>query len=831
MNNISPNTLLAASGDNNPTNNNVRTLIQFLWQVQGATSYYPTPIGLNDVGYGASDETFFFNGLDSTLLSTEYQENVFMVVRNLTSIAPFDQKYDIRFASNANELIDIANSYLFEGQSAYTSISAAINGMLNGNILIMPYNLPNFSTNLQITSDDGNAGNLGIVCGFISGFTSCISKYMNLPTYIRCFTSGYTQGDNVGNIIYSNTNPITLSYANNYGIVMVDGEHLELNNTGDIPFGNEAFSFSCWFNADNTSVTQVLASWGYIQVQINNGRIDIFVDGGNQDLGSNNLIAGTWYNVFYTYDTTSSLLSYELFNFSGSIDSSSITVAINNPTKNFYLSDSTNVDSFVGYIKSSMLYSFTLSQTQIDSDFANMLPLVNATPSVPTTTTSTTSTTTTICAPFINSIVISNGSYTATNGTYNRNNPASGFTQVDGTGFIFNAPGDGWYINYGAGNVAKNTSELGTGTWEPWAPGNSTGITAEYFYYTCPTTTTTTTTTTSTTSTTTTIAAPTATTDGYANLTPNTAQITGTIVSNGGSTITERGIVYSISPNPTIANNKVSDGAGNPDALGQFIHTYTILGTNGNTCYVKIYATNAVGTSYGSQISFSLPCFIKGTKITLASGLKKNIEDISYEDSLLVWNFDEGRFDSANPIWIMTPVLTQYVNIIFSDGSKLGISGHLNHDGGHRIFNLDKGEFTYAIPNEHSPIGTRTFNDKGDIVTIVGKEESSELEEIYNVVTNYHLNIFAEGILTSRRLNNLYPIADMKFIKDERSITSIEEFKGVPAEYYEGLRLGEQPLISTSEGFLVKTPGELAYTLPTISELTQWTIEFINKSL
>jgi hypothetical protein len=179
----------------------------------------------------------------------------------------------------------------------------------------------------------------------------------------------------------------------------------------------------------------------------------------------------------------------------------------------------------------------------------------------------------------------------------------------------------------------------------------------------------------------------------------------------------------------------------------------------------------------------------------------------------------------------MTPVITQYVNILFSDGSKLGISGHLNHDGGHRIFNLDKGEFTYAIPNEHSPIGTRTFNDKGNIVTIVGKEESTEVEEIYNVVTNRHLNIFAEGILTSRRLNNLYPIADMKFIKDERSITSIEEFKGVPVEYYEGLRLGEQPLATNSEGFLVKTPKELAYTLPTVGELTQWTVEFIKKKL
>ena len=329
-----------------------------------------------------------------------------------------------------------------------------------------------------------------------------------------------------------------------------------------------------------------------------------------------------------------------------------------------------------------------------------------------------------------------------------------------------------------------------------------------------------------------TLTVPTVTTDGRGSLADGSAQIIGTVVSNGGSTITQRGIVWSLSPNPTIANNVASDGSGNPDALGQFTHTYTLTpNPHSQTLYVRVYATNTIGTSYGDQISFQCPCFIRGTKITLASGVKKNIEDISYEDSLLVWNFDEGRFDSANPIWIMTPMLTRYVNIIFSDGSKLGISGHLNHDGGHRIFNLDRGEFTYAIPNEHSPIGTRTFNDEGDIVTIVGKEESSDVEEIYNVVTDYHFNIFAEGILTSRRLNNLYPIADMKFVKDERSTTSIEEFKGVPTEYYEGLRLGEQLLAASSEGFLVKTPGELAYTLPTVDELTKWTLEFIEKKL
>ena len=102
-------------------------------------------------------------------------------------------------------------------------------------------------------------------------------------------------------------------------------------------------------------------------------------------------------------------------------------------------------------------------------------------PTTTTTTSSTTSTTTTI-APFINTIIISNGSYTDANGTYTRSTPSEGFTKTDENGYIFFA-GDAWYIfNAGIGNVARNTSELGTGTWEPWAPGNSSGITAEYFY-------------------------------------------------------------------------------------------------------------------------------------------------------------------------------------------------------------------------------------------------------------------------------------------------------------------------------------------------------------
>ena len=103
----------------------------------------------------------------------------------------------------------------------------------------------------------------------------------------------------------------------------------------------------------------------------------------------------------------------------------------------------------------------------------------------------TTTTTTTICVDFINSIVISNGSYAPANGTYTRDNASGAFTNENGSIFF---GGDAWYIfNTAIGNVARNTSTLGTGIWEPWAPGNSSGITAEYSSYICPTTTTTTT--------------------------------------------------------------------------------------------------------------------------------------------------------------------------------------------------------------------------------------------------------------------------------------------------------------------------------------------------
>jgi hypothetical protein len=131
--------------------------------------------------------------------------------------------------------------------------------------------------------------------------------------------------------------------------------------------------------------------------------------------------------------------------------------------------------------KSNLLWEISKQLEALSGIMYNRGTTTTTTSSTTTTTSSTTSTTTTI-GPFINIIIISNGSYTDANGTYTRSTPSEGFTKTDENGYIFFA-GDGWYIfNAGIGNVAKNTSTLGTGTWEPWVPGSSSGITAEYFY-------------------------------------------------------------------------------------------------------------------------------------------------------------------------------------------------------------------------------------------------------------------------------------------------------------------------------------------------------------
>ncbi|MFC2111396.1 fibrobacter succinogenes major paralogous domain-containing protein [Bacteroidota bacterium] len=89
-------------------------------------------------------------------------------------------------------------------------------------------------------------------------------------------------------------------------------------------------------------------------------------------------------------------------------------------------------------------------------------------------------------------------------------------------------------------------------------------------------------------------------TSSVINITQTTAISGGNVLSDGESTVTTKGVCWSTSQTPTIADPKTTDSSG----LGYF--TSNLTGLVGNTVYyVRAYATNSTGTAYGNTISFS----------------------------------------------------------------------------------------------------------------------------------------------------------------------------------------------------------------------------------
>ncbi len=94
----------------------------------------------------------------------------------------------------------------------------------------------------------------------------------------------------------------------------------------------------------------------------------------------------------------------------------------------------------------------------------------------------------------------------------------------------------------------------------------------------------------------------TVTTDAITVYTTSSFTVGGDVPDNGNVTVTERGIVYSTSANPTTADNTVQMGTGE----GVFSQSVSGL-SSGVTYYVRAYAINSEGTAYGNEVVFTAP--------------------------------------------------------------------------------------------------------------------------------------------------------------------------------------------------------------------------------
>jgi len=110
---------------------------------------------------------------------------------------------------------------------------------------------------------------------------------------------------------------------------------------------------------------------------------------------------------------------------------------------------------------------------------------------------------------------------------------------------------------------------------------------------------------------------PTVSTTAVTSVTETNAISGGDITSEGTSAVTARGICWGAVANPTTADSKTSDGTG----TGTFTSSITGLAP-GTLYHIRAYATNAEGTSYGTDVTFSTPSLIKTIGVVYTDGIE-----------------------------------------------------------------------------------------------------------------------------------------------------------------------------------------------------------------
>jgi len=176
--------------------------------------------------------------------------------------------------------------------------------------------------------------------------------------------------------------------------------------------------------------------------------------------------------------------------------------------------------------------------------------------------------------------------------------------------------------------------------------------------------------------------APTVTTTSISGISTSDANSGGNITSDGGGTtsaaVTARGVVWSTSSSPTVdLTTKTSDGTG----TGSFTSAISGLASN-TTYYVRAYATNSVGTGYGTEVSFTTYAKSPTTQAAsiVFSAISNSSVTVSFTPgngtSRLVVAHAGGAVDS-DPV----DYTTYTASAVFKGGTQIGTSNYVVYSG------------------------------------------------------------------------------------------------------------------------------------------------------
>lgn len=238
-----------------------------------------------------------------------------------------------------------------------------------------------------------------------------------------------------------------------------------------------------------------------------------------------------------------------------------------------------------------------------------------------------------------------------------------------------------------------------------------------------------------------------------------------TLVSDGG------GLIWSNSgdhdKDPDVKDNtqffasKKTSGVVRQPASYLFEYSYTDDASNTYHYYVKYNFPEKKEPEGGG-------CVTPDTLITLADGTKKRLDQLTYADQLLAWDFKQGAFVVTTAAYIMNHGYdnNDVIELTFSDGSVINVVNV------HGFFDADLNKWVdIDAENAKDFIGhsfTQMDGDSYKTVKLTGVNVWKEYLEAWSLATNGQYNCILNGMFTVTPSVNLKLAAfdigeDMKY--------------------------------------------------------------------
>lgn len=142
-------------------------------------------------------------------------------------------------------------------------------------------------------------------------------------------------------------------------------------------------------------------------------------------------------------------------------------------------------------------------------------------------------------------------------------------------------------------------------------------------------------------------------------------------------------------------------------------------------------------------------CFAAGTRILMADGTYKAIEDVRQGDMVVSWNFVTGEMECVpvSIVWDHGRDVNEVLNLQFSDNSSVKVIAE------HGFFDYDLNQFVFITKDNYSQfIGHNfvAFDKFGEyrLITLDQCYITTEYTGAYSLQSAFNDNIFAENLLT-----------------------------------------------------------------------------------